>query len=71
MTAPEPQTFADSLASDQAAEDAVHAAWQLGDYVGQCPRCGRHRLCACPNGMHRCEKCNFSPELDGFAPVDA
>lgn len=51
-------------------EDELYAAWALGDYVAQdCPNCGRHRLCICPNGMHRCEKCNWSPELGRYAPV--
>ncbi len=53
------------------AEAALRAAWSLGDYVEpDCPRCGRHRLCVCANGMHRCEKCNWSPELANYAPVD-
>ena len=40
--------------------------WQLGDYVGECPNCGRQRLCECTNGKHRCEKCNWCPELEEY-----
>lgn len=51
--------------------NAIQDEWALGEYengdIG-CPRCGRMRLCKCPNGKHRCEKCNWSPELNGFAP---
>jgi hypothetical protein len=46
-------------------------AWDLGDYDNGehgCPRCGRSRLCQCPNGKHRCEKCNWCPELGTYAP---
>lgn len=46
--------------------------WSLGDYdngEAGCPNCGRNRLCICSNGMHRCEKCNYSPELSGYAPA--
>ncbi len=57
-------------------EIAEREAWRLGEYQGvtadeenQCPHCGRFRLCICPNGMHRCEKCNWSPELNNYAPV--
>jgi hypothetical protein len=37
---------------------------------GGCPNCGRHRLCLCPNGKHRCEKCDWCPEDAEYAPVD-
>lgn len=46
--------------------------WSLGEYDNGetgCPNCVRHRLCICTNGMHRCEKCNYSPELSGYAPA--
>ena len=52
-------------------EDRERAEWALGDYANGetgCPHCGRMRLCQCPNGKHRCEKCNWSPELNGYAP---
>jgi ribosomal protein L37AE/L43A len=41
--------------------------WELMDYVAEpCPNCGRERLCECENGMHRCEKCNWCPELGEY-----
>jgi len=49
------------------------AEWELGEYDNGdngCPHCGRHRLCLCPNGKHRCEKCNWCPELEDYAPVN-
>lgn len=52
--------------------DRLIAEWALGDYDNGehgCPNCGRHRLCKCDNGMHRCEKCNWVPELNDYAPV--
>jgi len=58
--------------SEQEAE-AVVAGWALGEYANGdtgCTHCGRHRLCLCPNGKHRCEKCNWSPELNDYAPVN-
>jgi hypothetical protein len=52
-------------------EDRERAEWALGDYDNDgCPHCGRHRLCLCPNGKHRCEKCNWCPELNHYAPVN-
>ena len=39
--------------------------WSLGEYDNSekgCVNCGRHRVCKCPNGKHRCEKCNWCPE---------
>lgn len=51
--------------SDIEKEDAEYAQWALGDYDNPpegCPNCGRHRLCKCDNGKHRCEKCNWVPE---------
>lgn len=55
------------------AEEKARREWQLGDYDNGdtgCPNCGRFRLCICPNGKHRCEKCNWSPEINGYAPVE-
>lgn len=51
-------------------EDAIKADWILGDYTGCCPKCGRQRLCICPNGKHRCEKCNWCPENNSYAPIN-
>lgn len=54
-------------------EDRERAGRRLGEYDNGetgCPQCGRFRLCRCPNGMHRCEKCGWSPELNDYAPVD-
>lgn len=54
-------------------EDRERAEWALGEYDNGdagCPHCGRHRLCMCPNGKHRCEKCNWCPELNDYAPVN-
>lgn len=52
-------------------EDRQRDQWALGEYDNGetgCPNCGRDRLCLCPNGKHRCEKCNWCPELKGYAP---
>lgn len=46
--------------------------WELLDYdngESGCPMCGRYRLCICKNGNHRCEKCNWCPEICGYATV--
>lgn len=54
-------------------EELLREQWQLGDYDNGehgCPCCGRHRLCLCPNGKHRCEKCNWVPEDNSYAPID-
>lgn len=54
-------------------EDRERAEWALGEYDNGddgCPHCGRHRLCLCQNGKHRCEKCNWCPELNDYAPVN-
>lgn len=43
-------------------EEQLMQEWSLGDYdngENGCPHCGRHRLCICQNGKHRCEKCNW------------
>ncbi|GAB1116554.1 MAG: hypothetical protein SwStaBPW_32950 [Shewanella algae] len=56
-----------------AVEQMDRAGWELGGYDNGdtgCQHCGRSRLCVCENGKHRCEKCNWSPELNGYAPTD-
>lgn len=51
-------------------EEALRDEWRLGEYdKHECPKCGRSRLCLCPNGKRRCEKCNWSPELNCYAPI--
>lgn len=54
----------------QEEDERLRQEWALGDYIGVCPNCGRHRLCACPNGKSRCEKCNWVPEDNEYCPVD-
>lgn len=52
-------------------DDAHRAAWALGPYDNGdtgCPNCGRRRLCLCPNGKHRCEKCDWCPEDGAYVP---
>ncbi|ECP6990974.1 hypothetical protein FUV24_05950 [Salmonella enterica] len=54
-------------------EEQLMQEWSLGDYDNSedgCPHCGRHRLCICQNGKHRCEKCNWSPELNDYVPIE-
>lgn len=56
----------------EAQEEAHYKAWSLGDYDNPetgCVNCGRYRVCVCPNGKHRCEKCNWVPEDGNYAPV--
>lgn len=63
-------SFADQIRQQQDEDDAVEYAWKLGDYTGEaCENCGRERVCSCPNGKRRCEKCNWCPELKEYAPV--
>lgn len=65
------QPYQKVIAESMEAQAALMDEWALGDYENGdtgCPHCGRMRLCKCPNGKHRCEKCNWSPELNGFAP---
>ena len=59
-------------------EEQERLGWVLGPYANDvagepvgCPHCGRMRLCLCTNGKHRCEKCNWSPELNDYAPVNS
>ena len=48
-------------------EEAIRATWSLGDYTGEdCEKCGRNRVCKCPNGMTRCEKCNWVPATQEY-----
>ena len=49
-------------------DESEREEWSLGNYVGTCPNCGRERLCECPNGKRRCEKCNWVPELNDYCP---
>lgn len=45
-------------------------AWSLGDYTGvACVNCGRDRVCECPNGKTRCEKCNWVEGDDAYCSV--
>lgn len=47
--------------------------WRLGEYdngEAGCPNCGRSRLCRCPNGKRRCEKCNWVPEDNAYCPFE-
>jgi len=57
------------LNDDYEQEKNLEAQWALGDYCGECPNCGRHRLCHCDNGKRRCEKCNWVPEDNDYCPV--
>ena len=64
------ESLAGRLEAEQKEEDALRAQWALGDYIaGSCINCGRERVCVCPNGKHRCEKCNYVPEDRAFCPV--
>ena len=63
-------SFTDQIRQQQDEDDALEYAWKLGDYTGKdCENCGRERVCYCPNGKRRCEKCNWCPELNEYAPV--
>ena len=63
-------SLADRITADQLADEALKAQWALGDYEPyDCANCGRQRVCKCPNGKHRCEKCNWVPEDRAYAPV--
>jgi len=55
--------FAEDLNHQQEQEQADYKAYALGEYTHErCPNCRRLRLCKCPNGKHRCEKCDWIPE---------
>lgn len=50
---------------------AVSAAWQPATqvYTGvACTACGRNRVQLCRNQKHKCDKCNFCPETEAYAP---
>jgi hypothetical protein len=58
------------ISAEQQRESAEKDAWHLGDYIsGSCENCGRQRVCICPNGKHRCEKCNWVPEDQMYCPI--
>lgn len=61
--------LAKRIGEEQERESLEKEAWYLGDYVGDCPNCGRQRLCQCPNGKTRCEKCNWVPEDQQYCPI--
>ena len=63
-TAVQPEAYLELI------DDALDKVWALGDYhqEGGCPNCGRSRLCITPSGMHRCEKCDWCPELNTYVP---
>lgn len=62
-------SLADDLDMQRRADAELEKAWTLGEYVGVCPNCHRDRLCRCSNGKRRCEKCNWVPEDNDYAPV--
>lgn len=63
-------SISESISADQIRDEAERYMWSLGDYEDYgCPHCGRVRLCKCPNGKHRCEKCNWVPEDNFYAPI--
>lgn len=62
-----------SESEDEKKQRELNEQWSCGDYdngENGCPNCGRFRLCKCPNGMRRCEKCNWSPELNAYSPAE-
>ena len=62
-----------SLFDDDEKEKKLSEDWKLGEYDNPdngCVHCGRHRVCICQNGKHRCEKCNWCPEIGDYAPVE-
>lgn len=53
-------------------EEKLREQWEFGEYDNGetgCPNCGRHRLCKCENGKHRCEKCNWVSEDNEYCEV--
>ncbi len=63
-------SLADSINKTQCEEKAERKAWGFGKYmIYPCTNCNRMRLCICPNGKHRCEKCNWVPEDAAYCPV--
>ena len=64
-------SLSDDIERSRKEEAELRAAWSLGDYISSdCENCGRQRVCKCPNGKHRCEKCNWVPEDKAYAPVE-
>ena len=62
--------LAKRIFEEQERERVEREAWDFGDYEPfPCPNCSRMRLCKCPNGKHRCEKCNWCPEDQFYAPI--
>ena len=61
--------ISDAMNEMQEEQEKIRRDWGGHEYRGDCPNCGRNRLMICGNGMHRCEKCNWCPELGAYAPV--
>lgn len=63
-------SIAESITRMQEEEFAEREAWSMGEYTGvPCSNCGRDRVCKCPNGKTRCEKCNWVAEDGGYCPI--
>lgn len=62
--------ISDSIQREWDRDEAEKEAWSLGDYTPDaCPNCSRMRLCKCPNGKTRCEKCNWVVEDEFYCPL--
>ena len=62
-------SLVEQLEKELSLENKEVDEWGLGDYDNGetgCPKCGRHRLCVCGNGKHRCEKCYWCPEENQY-----
>jgi hypothetical protein len=66
-----PKSLSETMAERDAADAVARAPWALGDMLltQPCPNCGQLRIASCPNGKHRCGKCNWVLEDHAFAPV--
>ncbi|WP_194723940.1 hypothetical protein [Noviherbaspirillum malthae] len=66
----ESKSLADLVTEDQLADEQKQASWKpvSSDYTGQCPQCARPRMLLCANGKHVCEKCQWCPEDNAYAP---
>jgi hypothetical protein len=63
-------SIAESMQAEWDRGETERSAWGLGEYTGaSCPNCGRERLCVCPNGKTRCEKCNWVVEDGDYCPL--
>lgn len=62
-------SISDAMNQMQVDQEKTSRDWGGRYYDGDCPNCGRNRLMLCANKMHRCEKCNWSPELGNYAPI--